>query len=191
MECNSDPKTALVFAYFDYKENLPVQEVMASLFAQLMSQCEKLPLDLTKEYEQYEKKKTYKLTEDRVKEMFINCASMFSRVFIALDAFDEATLNARQALIETYLPCFYKSNLRVFITVRPPHFDQLKRAFPIFFQRWISADDNDIHAYLKNELRNQMLHDKLKDQIMNTLSSNAQGKWHLHNFLADRLDFGL
>jgi hypothetical protein len=186
-----DPNAAVLFVYLNYKEKLQAEELMASLIAQLINQTAKLPDNLIDEYEQYVKDQRHRLAENRIMEIFTSCVLMFAKVFLVLDAFDEATLELRQALIQEYFQRFVKLKLQVFITVRPQHADPIKAGVVASSELWISAKENDIEMYLKKELKPHRLYQELEDDILDTLKAKAVGKSHLRILEAHSLDFDL
>ena len=86
----------------------------------------------------------YRLPENRIMEIFTSCASIFSKVLLVLNAFDEATPELPEALIQKHLRHFAESNLQ---SVRSQHVDQIKAAFVPSRRLWISAKDDDIEMY--------------------------------------------
>jgi len=110
------------------------------------------------------------LLPDMVESMKKTIASL-PRVFICIDALDEATLKHRQELLESLREIVRtSSNARVFLTGRPHISGEIVRCFSGTVQITLSPTHRDIKSYLEMKLNSDTdpnaMDDELRADIM-------------------------
>lgn len=162
----------LAFIYFDYNEEFSAGDMITSVLAQLLTQCQNLPAGIQSEYNTRRKDKP---TDTRFIELLLDCVSEFPKVFVVLDAFDETKKEERGKLME-YLKLICVPKLNLLITTRSPLLNLLQKGFPESTDLEIRARDDDVHAYVTEKLQAESLHVKLKERISTRLRADAHGK---------------
>jgi hypothetical protein len=170
----------LAFVYFDYNEELLPEDVVASVFIQLIEQRNTLPPSLLLEFDKWKKAgRKSKPTGDRFTELLILCLSEFnfSKVFVVIDAFDECKEDSREDLLRQLEQLNKKTEMRIFISTRPQHLDRLQKSFPGSLQLKIEAKEDDIQKYLEKKLKPRRFKIDFNNQIIDVIKKNAHGKY--------------
>jgi hypothetical protein len=171
-QLSANPNCGLAFIYFDYNEEFSAGEMITSVLAQLLTQCQNIPASIQSEYNSRRKDRP---TDTRFIELLLDVVAEFPKVFVVLDAFDETKKDERGKLME-YLKRICVPKLKLLITTRSPLLDLLQKDFPESTELEIRARDDDIHAYLTEKLHAESLHVKLKERISTRLRADAHGK---------------
>ena len=173
------PDEVVLFAFCDHRdrENQSAENIMLSLWRQLMQK--RVLGELECEYLEttYSKRGVYPTTDALVK-LLSDELSKYSRVFVLLDALDELRTESRDSL--QYLLRQLPTNVNLLVTSRVPKETSLEfRNVP---QLEIRARDQDIKDYINgrlqsvSKLRSQVEHNsKLREEIRNTITKKADG----------------
>ncbi|CAG8217276.1 unnamed protein product [Penicillium olsonii] len=177
------PDEVVLFAFCDHRdrENQSAENIMLSLWRQLMQK--RVLGELECEYLEttYSKRGVYPTTDALVK-LLSDELSKYSRVFVLLDALDELRTESRDSL--QYLLRQLPTNVNLLVTSRVPKETSLEfRNVP---QLEIRARDQDIKDYINgrlqsvSKLRSQVEHNsKLREEIRNTITKKADGMFLL------------
>ncbi|KAF4332120.1 hypothetical protein FBEOM_14088 [Fusarium beomiforme] len=148
----TDPGVAIAHIYCNYsrKNRQTVNALFASLLRQL---CEKMPSIPPEIIELHEKCKPrgVEAPQDKVHQALESAVTVFSKVFIIVDALDEWQAIGQEepySLPIKLVSLQKKSGLNLLATSRPEPF--IKMQFKYHPSVQITAQEEDIHAYVEN-----------------------------------------
>lgn len=174
-----DEAIGIAFIYCNYKENLPVENLLGSLLQQLFHRRSDISSDLRSLYDGHHRKGT-RPTVNELSKLFQTEVRSFSRIFIIVDALDECSEanNTRHKLLVELakLP-----DARILIASRP-HIKDVPEYFETYVTMDIRASDHDIRKYVLERISTQsrinrfvQRDDTLKDEISNAIVHTANG----------------
>jgi len=140
--------------------------VVACILRQLL-QHKALPQELDEAYNRWiERGQRNRPDGDFFADLVVQCSKEFSTIFILLDAFDECGDEERDTLVN-YLQQFQKAGFKIYITTRLHLRDGLIESFRMAGGTIeIKADPTDVEKYVKESLKNRLITDALKDEIL-------------------------
>ncbi|KAL6789740.1 ankyrin repeat-containing domain protein [Trichoderma sp. SZMC 28012] len=149
----NDPRIGIAYVYFNfnrYKEQDP-NAVFSSLMKQVSRQQPSLHKSVISLYTTHEERSTRPSLEEIVK-AFQDVVTMYSRVFIIIDALDEcATSNhCRETILSEIIGCTKQSDLKLFATAR--HIPEISERFKYGLCLEIEAAESDIHKYIDSRI---------------------------------------
>jgi hypothetical protein len=165
--------------YFNYKQVADQQSrhamqqtadnVIACILRQLL-QHKPLPRELDVAYDKWiEHGKRNRPDGDFFGDLVVQCSKDFSTTFIVVDAFDECGKEEKETLL-TYLQQFLNSGFKVYVTTRLHLRDVLVERLGMGGGTIeIKADPADVEKYVKESLKNQLLSQALKDEILKVI----------------------
>lgn len=176
----TDSDVGIAFIYCNYKEEQTAEELLGSLFQQLIHQRPTISNDVRQLYQIHRKTKTMPSINEYSASLQseIRC---FKRCFLVIDALDECT--ERKGIRGSILSEFRKlqPTLRLLITSRP-HIEDVQNAFEDPVQLEIMATEGDIKLYLEGRIERErrLKHNverdpSLKVAITDTILSKVKG----------------
>ncbi|RYP59079.1 hypothetical protein DL769_008695 [Monosporascus sp. CRB-8-3] len=165
----SDRKTGFAYIYctFQRQDEQNVDNLLASLLKQLVQRQPILPSSLKNLYDRHKMERTRPLLEETSR-VLQSVASMYSRVFIVVDALDEckASDGCRMRVLKEILTLRDKCGANIFATSRVN--DEIAEVFTGATSLKIHARDDDIGAYL-NERMLLLQSDIFDEEIRNMI----------------------
>jgi len=143
--------------------------VIGCILRQLL-QHKALPRELDAAYDEWiERGRRKRPDGDFFVNLAVHCAKEFAVVFIVLDAFDECGDEERDTLVH-YLQQFLKAGFKLYVTTRLHLRDRLFESFGMAGSMIeIKADAADVEKYVKESLKNRLLSESLKDEILKVI----------------------
>jgi hypothetical protein len=172
-------EVGLAQVYFNYKQVAAQQSVHAMqqtadnvitcILKQLL-QHKALPQELDEAYNKWiDRGQRNRPDGDFFTDLVVQCSKEFSAVFIVLDAFDEFGDEERDTLVN-YLQQFQKAGFKVYITSRQHLRDGLVESFGMAGAMIeIKADPTDVEKHVKESLKNRLISNALKDEILKVI----------------------
>jgi hypothetical protein len=174
-------EVGLAQVYFNYKQvaaqhsahamQQTTDNVIACILRQLL-QHKALPQELDEAYNKWiERGQRNRPDGDFFTDLVMQCSGskQFSAVFIVLDAFDECGDEERDTLVN-YLQQFQKAGFKIYITSRQHLRDGLVESFGMAGGTIeIKADPTDVEKHVKESLKNRLISNTLKDDILKVI----------------------
>jgi hypothetical protein len=112
----------------------------------------------------------------RLIDLIRNVSKQFERVFLLIDAFDECA-KGQQGKIIAMIQELYGGGIHVLITARNHLTSDLTEAFPRSKVIEIAARENDVQAYITQQLyeRRTQISSDFQRLLTNTITSQAKG----------------
>jgi arsenate reductase-like glutaredoxin family protein len=168
---------AVVYHFIDHLEQAAgtCLAVLRSLLRQLSDRLEPLPMAIMTLYDKLNTKdKEIRLEETKL--AMQACINMFDRVFVVIDALDEATPQERSILLSSLKSL--ASRCKIIVTSRP-HLDDVSRAFHDDPRIDVTARDGDLQLYLRARMYSTchsfLGNEAFMDQIIRTIIYQAHG----------------
>jgi hypothetical protein len=171
----NDPTVGITYIYcnFKRKDDQKVEDLLASLLKQLTQKWPSLP-DIVKDlYGQYKEKRTRPPLED-ISRIMQSVATMYSRVFIIVDALDECQAHngCRTRFLSETFSLQTKCGANLFATSR--FIPEIQKRFEGSVSIEIRASNEDVRSYLDGHMfrlpgfvcRSQELQDEVKTEIV-------------------------
>lgn len=162
---------AYIYCEYNRKDEQKADHLIASLLKQL-SYRQELLIPVRSLYEKHNTKRTRPSLNEIAKVLY-SVASIYSRVFIAIDALDECQSedNCRSEFLTAIFQLQAKTGASVIATSRPV--PEIEARFQGCLQQEILANEKDICQYLENKIdtlpgfvqRSQQLQDEIKTAI--------------------------
>jgi hypothetical protein len=175
----------ITYFYFDYSvKKQSAVDLLASLLKQLASPLETMPHCLNGLYGNF-KPEAPRPDQEKLLELFVECAKAYPEVFVFLDAFDECdpTLCAHVVSIVKRL---HKEKIKVWVTTQPGRLDDLAtEGLNDAIKAEIKAKETDVARYVNAKLRKDSVDNKLRMEIVNTISSGVDGMYDACIVLTD------
>lgn len=170
-----DQKVAVVYVYFDYKEqhNQKASVVVANLLRQLVCGLDHIPPQLEKLHDSLQHGGSGP-SLSILCPLFGDTASQFDSVYVILDALDECD-PSQIDLIITFLQG-QKENVRILLTMRE-HLCNISEDFKDHTFLPIRAGEGDVRNYLQTKLAKGKFAPSLQNKIVETLTSQAEGMY--------------
>jgi hypothetical protein len=159
-------------------------DVLASLLKQLASPLETVPHCLNGLYGNF-KPEAPRPDQEKLLELFVECAKAYPEVFVFLDAFDECdpTLRGHVASIVKRL---HKEKIKVWVTTQPGRLEDLStEGLNDAIKVEIKAKETDVARYVSAKLPKDSVPNELKLEIVNTISSGVDGMYDTCIVLTD------
>jgi hypothetical protein len=169
-------EVGLAQVYFNYKQvatqhsahamQQTAENVIACILRQLL-QHKALPQEMDEAYNKWiERGQRNRPDGDFFADLVVQCSKEFSAVFIVLDAFDECGEEERDTLVY-YFQQFQKAGFKIYITSWLHLCDGLVESFGMDGGTIeIKADPADVEKYVKESLKNGLIANALKDEIL-------------------------
>ncbi|RYP51792.1 hypothetical protein DL768_002939 [Monosporascus sp. mg162] len=179
----SDRNTVFAYIYciFQRQDEQNIDNLLASLLKQLAQRQPILPSSLKKLYDQHKLERTRPLLEE-TSTVLQSVASMFSRVFIVVDALDEcqASNGCRKRFLKEILTLRDKCGANIFATSRIN--DEIAEVFTGATYLKIHARDDDIGAYLNERmllLRSDLFDEEIRNVVKKKIIKATDGMFLL------------
>jgi len=174
-----DVGIAYLYCNFRRTDDQTVEQLIANLVKQLLSNKFPPPSSVTDAYTRHKKYKSQPSLSD-LEGMFHAVAALYKDgVFVIVDALDECQMsdNIRSKFIEALLRLqSRKSNVNILATSRPV--PDIVEAFDGYSRLEIVAQRDDIERYIRNKMPNLRAVSKyphLQDEIIDCIASVADG----------------
>ncbi|KAK6543470.1 hypothetical protein TWF694_000216 [Orbilia ellipsospora] len=140
----------VAYIYFDYKrpDEQKVEKCLASLLRQLTQRSSEIPSILKEFYQRYQDDGRRPKIDEYLQALS-SVATLYSKVFIVVDALDECQLDARQELLTRLFEFQLKSRANVFATSRHIHDIEARFTGPALE---ITGSKYDLQKYLEANL---------------------------------------
>jgi hypothetical protein len=118
-EFSNDPKIGIAYIYFDFslQDKLKVDNLLASLLKQLIQGMSSLPMDVKELYHRHKSRRTQP-SLDEISRTLQSIASIYSRVFIIIDALNECQLSHGRDFMFELFRLQKISRMNIFVTSR-------------------------------------------------------------------------
>ena len=174
---------AVGYIYCNYQERLRQKpnDLISSLTRQLVEQEGSVSGDLVSLYQRHAMPGT-RPSGSELQKLLVSTASMFSSLFIVIDALDECSETSRSALgsnLHSILP-----NANLFYTSR--RLSDIERMFKGYPRLEIRASDSDVQRYISDRIphetrlaRHIEADSSLKEVISDVIVRKSDGMWVL------------
>lgn len=174
-EFQGDPSVCVAHVYFNYQEqeNQTVDQVFTNLLRQLVAGQSDIPATVDSLYKRHLEKGS-KLTFEEVCGLFCSFSSLYSRVFVIVDALDECPSRCgRRNIVLTELMMLQSTlSANIMCTSRP--IPDIKAWFPKAMSIKVRASEHDVRKYLDGQFgrlpgfvaRSPELQEQIKEQIV-------------------------
>lgn len=168
---------AYIYCNFNRQDEQKVQDLLSSLLKQLCQKRKSVPDAVKDLYTRYKATST-RPRFDEISKALQSVTSIYSDVFIVLDAFDECESTCRTRLLDEMMKIHAGAGANVFATSRPTEMSDLFKAGG---HLEIRAHEDDVRRYLDGNMyrlpgfvsRNTALQEEIKTVI----SRHVQGMW--------------
>ena len=178
-------KTAIAFVHFDYRDqgSQSLDNTVASLLRQVVSQNSVLPTSLVELYRKLGKQKLKPQIQD-FERILLHICQDFDQVFIPIDALDECDEAMRRRHFLPFLAALQKiPSIRLFVTSRP-YPEDIRKALHPAPQIHVQASDADLRMYLRRRIEESgnadIIDEDFKQRIIDTVTKGAQGMYVNH-----------
>jgi hypothetical protein len=165
----------LAYVYLDYKDHLRQSplNIATSLLRQLALRVNRAIPEVTSMYWSfYARGRQPDMAT--ILNVLKSVTTMFTSVFVLIDALDECEKESRQVLLDI-LNEFAACKINLLVTSRP-HLREVRHAFKDAPKIEIVADLNDVKRFMEKKVEQQITQSVgLKKKIVDTLSVTAQG----------------
>lgn len=170
-----DSKTGVAYIYCNFRRQHEqnIDNLLGSLLKQLAENLSTLPESVKDLYERHNKKRTRPVF-DEISRTLQSVATIYSRVFIVIDALDECQVSdgCRMRFLTEILNLQAKSGLNIFATSR--FIPDITEKFEGCASLEIRASDEDVRRYLDSHIfrlpgfvrHSQKLQDEIKTAIV-------------------------
>ncbi|RSM14423.1 hypothetical protein CDV31_005440 [Fusarium ambrosium] len=174
-EFQDDLSVCVVYVYFNYQqqENQTVDHVLANLLRQLVARQSIIPLAVENLYREHLGKGS-KPNFEEISRLFPIFSTLYSRVFIIVDALDECPPRhqRRNILLTEIMKLQTTLSANVMCTSRP--IPEIEAWFPNASSIDVRASEHDVQQYLDSQVgalpafvtRNPLLREQVKNQIL-------------------------
>jgi hypothetical protein len=149
----NDPDVGIAYVYCNFrrKSEQRAQDLLVSLLKQLCQKRVSLPNIVKSLYDEHKKKRT-QLSSDEISKTLQSVASIYSRVFIIVDALDECQVsdNCRQIFLSEIFNLQTKTRANIFATSRS--IPEVVEKFNDSIKLEIRAHDEDVLRYLNSRI---------------------------------------
>ncbi|KAK4868449.1 hypothetical protein LT330_007171 [Penicillium expansum] len=174
-----DVGIAYIYCNFNRQDEQKAQDLLSSLLKQLSQKRTSLPDAVKDLYKRYKAAST-RPRFDEISKALHSVVSMYSDVFIVIDALDECEATCRARLLDEITKIRAGPGANVFATSRPTEINNLFRG-GAFLE--IQAHEDDVRRYLDGNMfrlpgfvsRNTTL----QEEIMTVISGHVQGMFLL------------
>jgi hypothetical protein len=171
--------TAVAYIYFDYKDpkSYALENIIRSLLKQLLLKLLLLPQELESLYDEC-KREGKSADASTLKKHLLSACSHFKSAIVLFDALDECNNFKETANIISELK---KTGVKVFCTSRidtPQVREKLQNPTVVEIQ----ADQEDVFNYISTRLDKEWDYDEGKQEIVDALVNNAEGKFYTSQF---------
>lgn len=174
-----DVGIAYLYCNFKQRDEQNIRDLLASLLKQL---CQKIPTlpECVKEFYNRHKSSSIRPRPDQFSQALCSVASMYSRVFIVIDALDECDSkdDCRARLLEEMLKLRITARVNLFATSRPT---EIPECFEDGLLLEIRANEEDVRKYLRGNLfrlpKFVGQNVQLQLDIENVISARVQGMY--------------
>ncbi|KAJ5249624.1 hypothetical protein N7489_000034 [Penicillium chrysogenum] len=178
-EDNPNVGIAYIYCNFNRQDEQKVQDLLSSLLKQLCQKRKSVPDAVKDLYTRYRATST-RPRFDEVTKALQSVTSMYSDVFIVIDALDECESTCRTRLLDEMMKIHAGAGANVFATSRPTEINDLFQAGSVLE---IRAHEDDVRRYLGGNMyrlpgfvsRNTAL----QEEIMTVISDHVQGMFLL------------
>ena len=173
---------AMAYFYFDYRQQ-DIQSpgaFVASIVRQLVSRAASLPRSLLSTYERFRHEEARNLMLE-LRDILNDAVNLFDCCYIVIDALDECVAQTSRKIVTEILSSMKPEKIQLFITSRP-HLHEMKQSFKNALHIEITAREEDLKMYCHrmidcNENTKDLVNEALRNQIVDTLASKAQGMY--------------
>ena len=173
---------AIAFVYFDYRDkgSQSLEDTVASLLRQVVSQKTVLPASLVELYRKLGEQKL-KLQIQDLERILLHICQDFDQVFIPIDALDECDEAMRRKHFLPFLAALQKiPSIRLFVTSRP-YPEDIRKALDPAPQIHVQASDADLRMYLRRKIEESgnadIIDEDFKQRLIDTVTRGAQGMY--------------
>lgn len=149
----NDSNTSIVYIYFNYQRQneQQLEDLFASLLKQLVQEQPSIPESVKSLYDRHKYKRT-RPSLDEILQTFQSVASVYSRVFIVVDALDECQVfgGCRQKFVSDLVALQAKCKANLFFTSRP--IESIEKLFEENSRLEIRASEEDVQRYLDGHM---------------------------------------
>ncbi|RYP62481.1 hypothetical protein DL771_009725 [Monosporascus sp. 5C6A] len=172
---------AYIYCTFQRRDEQNVDNLLASLLKQLAQRQPILPSSLKNLYDQHKKERTRPLFEETSR-VLQSVASMYSRVFVVVDALDEcqASDGCRTRLLKEMFALRDTCRANIFATSRVN--DEIAEAFTEATSLKVHARDDDIGAYLDERmlhLQSDIFDEEIRNMVKKKIIEATDGMFLL------------
>lgn len=171
----------LAYFYFDFADQVSQTptRLVESLLRQLASQTRAFPQSLLDFYQRFKEARAHCPTSE-LRLILKEVCEYFTKCFIVIDALDECQQMHRKEVLHT-LDYLNMDNVRLFATNRPHSYD-VTQHFKHIEHIEVAAHEADIQSYClrmidDNDGTRDLMDNKLKVEVADTISKNAQGMY--------------
>ncbi|CZR69583.1 uncharacterized protein PAC_19483 [Phialocephala subalpina] len=142
---------AYLYCNFRRQEEQKIDDLLASLLKQLAENQQSLPGTVKELYDRYKTKRT-RPSLDEISRSLQVVATLYSRVFIIVDAFDECQISdgCRQRFLLSLFNLQAKCGVNLFATSRP--ISSIEKEFEGNSKLEIRASEEDVRKYLEGHM---------------------------------------
>jgi Cdc6-like AAA superfamily ATPase len=171
---------AYVYCSFQRQHEQKPGDLLASLLKQLSHSQPSCPPCVQDLYDQHQKDRT-RPSLDEISRTLRSVITMYSRVFIAVDALDECKDTSRNITLTEIFNIQAKTSLNIIATSRIN--DAIQKRFDGYQSLKIHAADDDIRRYIASQitsLEKDLLDDDIREEIQSKIAEAAEGMYVLH-----------
>ncbi|CAG8909914.1 unnamed protein product [Penicillium egyptiacum] len=187
---------AYLYCKLSRRSEQKIEDLLASLVKQLSQDWPSLPDSIGSLHTKHKRKKTRPSLEEIWKTL-LSVASMYSRVFIIVDALDECQASNKDECLSTFLSKMFtlqsQTMTSLFATSRP--IPVIEGKFEGCISKRISASEGDIRKYLDSNmtklpgfvLESPRLQDEIKTEIIRAVDGMfLLARLHLHSLVGKK-----
>ncbi|KGO63346.1 hypothetical protein PEX1_050930 [Penicillium expansum] len=176
---NPDVGIAYIYCNFNRQDEQRAQDLLSSLLTQLCKKRTSVP-DAVRDLYKRHKTASTRPRFDEISKALYSVISMYSDVFIIIDALDECETTSRTRVLDELNKIRARAGAKVFATSRPTEIDNLFKG-GAFLE--IQAHEDDVRRYLDGNMfrlpgfvnRNTAL----QEEIVTVISRHVQGMFLL------------
>ncbi|KAF8856795.1 hypothetical protein BDZ45DRAFT_593729 [Acephala macrosclerotiorum] len=190
---NAEPSIGIAYLYCNFRQRgeQKAKDLLASLLQQLSQKQSPLP-DSVKALYYYHKKEDTRPSLDEISKALHSVASIYSRVFIIVDALDECQVSdrCRAKFLSEIFSLQAKTKVNFLATSRP--IPDIERKFKGYLSREILASDDDVRRYLGSRMSHLpafvLRLPQLQEEIMNEITRAVDGMFLLAQLYLSSLE---
>jgi hypothetical protein len=174
-EVTAKEKCAVAYFYCDFRQPRTFVDIAASITRQIVSLNAQLPLLIRDLFGRPDREEHPSLAD--LIRIYFDGASIFDKVYVVLDAFDELERNKD----ETFTGISHvlrHSETRVLALSRSEAPEKLRKSFPRITPLVLSPNKGDLHSVLSQSLAStpfNNMDENLKDDVVTSLTEKANG----------------
>ena len=164
----------LAYAYLNYKDKIQQtpSNILSSFIKQFASRLDS-PVPQLFMLQRFRLRGKQPELQDLVS-CLISLSTLFSTVFLVVDALDECEKSQRRILLNA-IKQLSDARFRIFTTCRP-YLGDVRRCFKDSPKIFVRADSDDVKNYLRTRLEEEITeYTKLNNQIVESISISARG----------------